>query len=268
MSKVSLAIHGAAGRMGRRLVALGAHDAQFQIVAAIDHPACMNIGKDAGELAGVGRLGVAVSDQWPATGSVQAVIDFSSPAGAISAMNRCSELGLPLVLATTGLEKEHHELLHQIVKKIPVCFSPSMSLAVNLTMKLAQQAAQVLKNVSSGVDVEIIERHHRYKEDSPSGTALKFGQLISDEMGLTQPMHGRHGQIGARTRNEIGYHAVRTGDNPGEHTIVFGMLGETIELRVAASNRDCYVQGAFAAAKFIQDKKPGLYSMTDVLGLG
>jgi 4-hydroxy-tetrahydrodipicolinate reductase len=143
-----------------------------------------------------------------------------------------------------------------------------MSLAVNLTMKLAQQAAKVLKNVSSGVDVEIIERHHRFKEDSPSGTALKFGQIIAEEMNLPQAVHGRHGQIGARSRQEIGYHAVRTGDNPGEHTIVFGLLGETIELKVGASNRDCYVQGAFAAAKFIQGKPPGLYSMTDVLGLG
>lgn len=268
MSKTTLAIHGAAGRMGRRLVALGTQDAHFQVVAAIDHAACMQIGKDAGELAAVGKIGVAVSDQWPAAGSVNAVIDFSSPAGALVAMHQCAELGLPLVLATTGLEKEHQELLHKITKKIPVCYSPSMSLAVNLTMKLAQQAARVLKNVSSGVDVEIIERHHRYKEDSPSGTALKFGSIIANEMGLDKEMHGRHGQIGKRERNEIGYHAVRTGDNPGEHTIVFGMLGETIELRVAASNRDCYVQGAFAAAQFLQGKPAGLYSMSDVLGLG
>jgi 4-hydroxy-tetrahydrodipicolinate reductase len=268
MSKISLAIHGAAGRMGRRLVALGAHDADFRIVAAIDHPSSMYLGKDAGELAGVGNLGVPVTSTWPSPESIAAVIDFSSPAGALSAMKRCSELGLPLVLATTGLEKEHHELLHLIAEKIPVCHSPSMSLAVNLTMKLAQQAAKVLKNVSSGVDVEIIERHHRFKEDSPSGTALKFGQIIAEEMNLPQAVHGRHGQIGARSRQEIGYHAVRTGDNPGEHTIVFGLLGETIELKVGASNRDCYVQGAFAAAKFIQGKPPGLYSMTDVLGLG
>lgn len=267
MSKITLAIHGAAGRMGRRLVALGTQDSHFEVVAAIDHAACMQVGKDAGELAAVGKIGVAISDQWPAAGSVQAVIDFSSPAGALVAMRQCADRGLPLVLATTGLENEHHELLREITTKIPVCYSPSMSLAVNLTMKLAQQASRVLRNVSSGVDVEIIERHHRYKEDSPSGTALKFGQIIANEMGLDKPMHGRHGQIGQRTRNEIGYHAVRTGDNPGEHTIVFGMLGETIELRVAASNRDCYVQGAFAAAQFLQGQSAGLYSMSDVLGL-
>ncbi len=113
---------------------------------------------------------------------------------------------------------------------------------------LVQQAAKALKNVPQGVDVEIIERHHRYKEDSPSGTALKFGDLVAQEMGLSEHVHGREGQCGARTRNEIGYHAVRTGDDPGQHTIIFGMLGETIELRVAASNRDCYAQGALAAA--------------------
>ena len=118
MSKTTLAIHGAAGRMGRRLVALGTQDAHFQVVAAIDHAACMQIGKDAGELAAVGKIGVAVSDQWPAAGSVNAVIDFSSPAGALVAMHQCAELGLPLVLATTGLEKEHQELLHEITKKM------------------------------------------------------------------------------------------------------------------------------------------------------
>ncbi len=142
-----------------------------------------------------------------------------------------------------------------------------MSLAVNLTMRLAQQAAKALKNVPQGADVEIIERHHRYKEDSPSGTALKFGQLIADEMGITNHVHGREGQVGARTRNEVGYHAVRVGDDPGQHTIIFGMLGETIELRVAASSRDCYAQGALAAAKFLVGKKPGIYSMFDVLGM-
>jgi 4-hydroxy-tetrahydrodipicolinate reductase len=117
------------------------------------------------------------------------------------------------------------------------------------------------------VDVEIIERHHRFKEDSPSGTALKFGQIVAEVMDIDQHMHGRSGRPGARPRNEIGYHAVRAGDNPGEHTIVFGMLGETLELRVAASNRDCYAQGAHLAAEWLIGKKPGLYGMKDVLGL-
>jgi 4-hydroxy-tetrahydrodipicolinate reductase len=117
------------------------------------------------------------------------------------------------------------------------------------------------------VDVEIIESHHRFKEDAPSGTALKFGQILSDAMGISAQTHGRSGRPGARPRNEIGYHAVRAGDDPGQHTILFGMLGEKLELRVAASNRDCYAQGALLAAEWLVGKPPGLYGMNDVLSL-
>ena len=141
-----------------------------------------------------------------------------------------------------------------------------MSLAVNLTMKLVREAARVLRNVPEGVDVEIIERHHRFMEDAPSGTALKFGQIIAEEMGQTEHVHGRHGRPGPRPRCEIGYHALRVGDNVGEHTIVFGMLGEAIDITVKGSTRDSYAYGALAAAKFLATKKPGLYSMADVLG--
>jgi 4-hydroxy-tetrahydrodipicolinate reductase len=140
-----------------------------------------------------------------------------------------------------------------------------MSLAVNLTMRLAETAAKALKDRDA--DVEILERHHRFKEDSPSGTALKFGQIIAAAMGQTAHRHGREGRPGKRPHSEIGYHAIRIGDNPGEHTIIFGMLGETIELSVRATNRDCYAAGALAAAKFLVGKKPGLYGMNDVLGL-
>jgi 4-hydroxy-tetrahydrodipicolinate reductase len=117
------------------------------------------------------------------------------------------------------------------------------------------------------VDVEILECHHRFKEDAPSGTALKFGQIVASAMDLTEHTHGRSGRPGPRPRKEIGYHAIRAGDNPGEHTVIFGMLGETIELRVAATNRDCYAQGALLAAEWLIGKPPGLYGMNDVLGL-
>jgi 4-hydroxy-tetrahydrodipicolinate reductase len=142
-----------------------------------------------------------------------------------------------------------------------------MSLAVNLAMKLAETAAAALKDHPSGADVEIIERHHRFKEDAPSGTALKFGEIIARMMGHTDERHGRSGRPGQRPHGEIGYHAVRTGDHPGQHTISFGLLGETLEIDVRATNRDCYAHGALAAAKFLAGKKPGLYSMNDVLGL-
>lgn len=265
MSLVKVAIHGAGGRMGRRLVALGSQDSQLSISAAIENSAHPSLGQDAGALAGVNPLGVTVVAKWP--NQVDVAIDFSSPEGASAALTHCTANLIPLVIATTGLSDEQISTIHQSAKKIPICWAPNMSLAVNLTMRLAQQAAKALKNVPQGADVEIIERHHRYKEDSPSGTALKFGQLIADEMGITNHVHGREGQVGARTRNEVGYHAVRVGDDPGQHTIIFGMLGETIELRVAASSRDCYAQGALAAAKFLVGKKPGIYSMFDVLGL-
>jgi 4-hydroxy-tetrahydrodipicolinate reductase len=259
-----LAIHGAAGRMGQRLIALGSQDHDFKIVAAIDnfnHPA---VGQDAGSTAGIKPLGVEISATWPA--DIDVAIDFSIPAACTAAVRHCQSHSIPLVVATTGLSEAQVAEVRTAAESIPICWAPSMSLAVNLTMKLAQQAAQALRHVPSGVDVEIIERHHRFKEDAPSGTALKFGEIISQEMQLTQPVHGREGQCGQRTRQEIGYHAVRTGDNPGEHTIVFGMLGEVIELRVAASNRDCYASGALAAAKFLLGKPAGLYNMFHVLG--
>lgn len=265
MSVVRVAIHGAGGRMGRRLVALASEDNGLQLAAAIDcatHPA---LGQDAGTLAGVSPLGVPLVADWP--DGIEVVIDFSSPGGCMSAVTMCTQRRIPLVVATTGLSAEQISTVQSTAHMIPVCWAPNMSLAVNLTMRLAQQAARALKNVPQGVDVEIIERHHRYKEDSPSGTALKFGDLIANEMGLDQHVHGREGQVGARSRNEIGYHAVRTGDDPGQHTIVFGMLGETIELRVAASSRDCYAQGALAAAKFLVKKSAGMFNMFDVLGL-
>ena len=141
-------------------------------------------------------------------------------------------------------------------------------MAVNLTMKLTQQITETLKDVPGGLDIEILERHHRFKADAPSGTAIRFGELIAEKMdGDVKHVHGREGETGQRTRSEIGYHAIRVGDNPGEHTIVFGMMGERIEINVAASNRDCYASGAIVAAKWLQGKPAGLYSMFDVLGL-
>ncbi len=235
---IAIAIHGAAGRMGRRLVALGSQDAELKIVAAVDSPECRDLGKDAGHLAGGVELHV------PLTGALNvpadAVIDFSIPDGAERIVGICLERKVPLVMATTGLNEAQKSLILEAAKQIPIVWSPS---------------------------IEIVERHHRMKEDSPSGTALKFGEIIAGVMGQTEHQHGRSGQVGKRRPHEIGYHAVRTGDNPGEHTIIFGLLGETLEITVKASNRDCYALGALAAAKFVAGQQPGLYSMYDVLGL-
>jgi 4-hydroxy-tetrahydrodipicolinate reductase len=251
--------------MGQRVTALASKDKRFQIVAALESANHPLLGKDAGLIAGVGEIGIPLGVVGESNADV--VIDFSVPDAAVAVVAHCVEFSRPLVIATTGLEPEQPEYVRKSAKKIPIVWSPSMSTAVNVAMKLTEVAASALRELPTGVDVEIIERHHRFKEDSPSGTALKFGEIVAEVMDIDQHTHGRSGRPGVRPRNEIGYHAVRAGDNPGEHTIVFGMLGETLELRVAASNRDCYAQGALLAAEWLVGKPPGLYGMKDVLGL-
>ena len=262
---LNLVIHGAAGRMGRRLVALAAEDPQLRLVAAVDVPDHQRLGADAGELAGVGKLGVPLADALPVRAEPDVAIDFSLPAGTEAFLPICVASRLPLVVATTGFDDRQEQQLADASEQIALLRAPNMSLAVNLTMKLARMAAEALR--AQEADVEILERHHRFKEDAPSGTALKFGEIIAAVMGQTDHRHGRHGRTGARPRGEIGYHAIRTGDHPGEHTIVFSMLGETVELTVRASSRDCYALGALAAAKFLAGKPPGQYAMADILGL-
>jgi 4-hydroxy-tetrahydrodipicolinate reductase len=251
--------------MGKRLVALAAVDPQLQLVAALENPNHPDAGKDAGSVAGTDPLDLPLSAEIPA--DVDVVIDFSVPAAASRIAEVCAERGLPLVMATTGLDEATQRQVRLTAEHAPVVWAPNMSLAVNVAMKLSRIAAQSLRGNPNGVDVEIIERHHRFKEDAPSGTALKFGQVIAGEMGQTRSVHGREGITGKRTADEIGYHAVRVGDNPGEHTIVFGLLGETVEVTVRATNRDCYALGALAAAKWVVGKPPGIYGMDDVLGL-
>jgi len=263
--RMNIAIHGAAGRMGQRVTALAAGQANLEIVAALESASHPQLGQDAGTLAGIGEIGVPLTVVGESTADV--VIDFSVPDAAAAVVTHCVANKKPLVIATTGFDEQQAAAIRDASQQIPIVWAPSMSTAVNLVMKLTEIAGQVLKDVPSGVDVEIIERHHRFKEDAPSGTALRFGEIVAGAMGLTDQTHGRTGRPGARPRNEIGYHAVRTGDNPGEHTIVFGMLGETIELKVAASNRDCYAQGALLAAEWLHDKPSGLYNMNDVLGI-
>ena len=260
-----IGVNGAAGRMGQRVVALAAADNGLKVAAAYESAASTKLGQDAGELAGVGSLGVKIAAQL--IEPVDAIIDFSTPEACVHIAEICAQRRIPLVVATTGLNESQKAAVLAAAQETAVCYSPSMSLAVNLAMKLVREASRALKDLSSGVDVEIVERHHRYKEDAPSGTALKFGQIVAEEMGQPNHVHGREGQTGKRPQNEIGYHALRTGDNVGEHTIIFGMLGETLEVYVRGHTRDSYAYGALAAAKFIATKPAGLYSMNDVLGL-
>ena len=261
-----LVMHGAAGRMGQRIIACaGAEPARWMLVAAVDRAGHPRAGSDAGTLAGVAAAGVAISDGWTCPADV--VIDFSLPGAVAAIAAACVARKVPLVVATTGLEASDQTAIHEAAKQIAILQSPSMSLAVNAAMDLVSRAAALLHRSGVRADVEIVECHHRHKEDSPSGTALKFGSLVQDAMAQTRAAHGREGRPGARPADEIGYHAVRAGDNPGEHTILFGLEGESLSVNVRATNRDCYARGALAAAAFLAGKPAGLYSMRDVLGI-
>lgn len=264
-STTKVAIHGAAGRMGRRLIAIAVNDPDIELVAALENASHSLIGQDAGGLAGIGDINVPLTSSLDL--DVNAVIDFSVPTASEKITHLCVEKRIPLVLATTGLDDVQQTNVAEAAKFIPIVWAPNMSLAVNLAMKLADVAAQGLRDYPSGVDVEIMEKHHRFKEDAPSGTALRFGEIIADVMGQTRHVHGREGRPGKRSRDEIGYHAFRVGDNPGEHTIVFGLLGESIEISVGSTNRDGYAQGSMTAARFVAKQSPGLYGMNDVFGL-
>ena len=263
MTQTRIAVHGAAGRMGQRLVALSAADPELRLAAALEAAGHPQLGEDAGLVAGVGPLEVPLGSALDA--EVDVVIDFSLPEAAEAILDVCLRKRLPLVVATTGFSEGQQRRLEAAAEQIPLLRAPNMSLAVNLAMKLCQVAGEALRDKDA--DVEILERHHRFKEDAPSGTALKFGRIVADVMGQDEHCHGRQGRPGARPHHEIGYHAIRVGDNPGEHTIVFAMLGEMIEVTVRATNRDCYAQGALAAAKFLAGKPPGGYGISDVLGL-
>src|SRR3954468_11041468 len=195
---MKLAIHGAAGRMGQRVTALAVNDPRFQVVAALesaDHPL---LGQDAGLVAGVGQIGVPLGVVGESNADV--VVDFSVPDAAIAVIAHCVGASRPVVVATTGLDGEQQTYVKKAAQKIPIVWSPSMSTAVNVAMKLTDIAAHALKDLPTGVDVEIIECHHRFKEDAPSGTALKFGKIAAQAMELTEHTHGRSGRPGARPR--------------------------------------------------------------------
>ena len=251
--------------MGTRLIQLIEADRELRLGAAIeraDHP---RIGEDAGALAGLTRLGVALSAKLNPDVKLDALIDFSLPAGTLSLIGPCRELGIPLVVGTTGLTPEQKGSLLAAADRIPVLVSPTLSRAVNLLMKLAGEAAAAL---GPAADIEIVERHHHFKKDAPSGTALRLAEIVGEAIGSgpDRYAHGREGVTGERPRGEIGLHSLRTGDNPGEHTVVFGLMGECLELSHRALNRDGFALGALDAAKFLAGKPPGVYTMKDLLG--
>jgi 4-hydroxy-tetrahydrodipicolinate reductase len=263
--KTTIGINGACGRMGQRLVALAREDKDLALGAALETARHPQLDRDAGEVAGIGPVGVPVRADLPPEQRLDAVIDFSQPDGTMNILPVCVQRRLPLVVATTGHTPEQRREIEAAAHEIALLMAPNMSLAVNVLMNLARQTAEALKG--KGFDVEILERHHRFKKDSPSGTALHFARLIQEAMGQKHLRHGREGLVGERPADEIGVHAIRVGDNVGEHTIVFSTLGETLELTHRAHTRDCYARGALQAAKFLAGKPAGRYTMNDVLGL-
>ncbi len=263
--KTPIAINGACGRMGQRLVALAHEDRVLQVVAAVDSASNPRVGEDAGVVAGVGAIGVPITGELPLSARPECVIDFSSPAGTKAILKTCVDRRLPLVVATTGHEPEQRQEILSAAHLTAILFAPNMSLVVNLLFKLTKLTGEVLKG--KGFDVEIIEQHHRFKKDAPSGTAVQFAKIVQEAMGQKHIRHGREGMVGERPADEIGVHALRTGDNVGEHTIIFAALGETLELVHRSSSRDSYARGALEAAKFLAGKGAGSYSRADVLGL-
>jgi 4-hydroxy-tetrahydrodipicolinate reductase len=263
--KTKIAINGACGRMGHRLVALAQEDPELALLAALDSPNHPNHGKDAGEIAGVGHIGVPVTGSLTNPQDIEVVIDFSTPEGTMTILPVCVAHKIPLVIATTGHSAQQREEIEAATHDTAILFTANLSLVVNVLFNLVAEASRML--AGKGFDVEIIERHHRFKKDSPSGTAMQFAHIVQKVMQQTTLKHGREGLVGERPPDEIGIHAVRAGDNVGEHTIIFSTLGETLELVHKGYSRDSYARGALMAAKFLAGKGAERYTMNDVLGL-
>ncbi len=261
-----IAVNGAAGAMGRRVVALAARDERWQLVAALERTGHADLGADAGALAGVGALGVALTDEL--AGEPEVLIDFSTPGSTVARARQCAERGVALVIGTTGLSAEQAgEIEGDAASRVPVVMAPNMSVGVNLLFRLAEEVAGAL----AGYDVEIVEAHHRRKVDAPSGTALELGRRVCRALGREPEaalICGREGRGGPRPDGEVAIHAVRGGDVVGEHTVIFAGPGERIELTHRAGSRDVFAAGALRAAAFVAGCSPGLYSMEDVVGEG
>jgi 4-hydroxy-tetrahydrodipicolinate reductase len=263
--KPKLVVVGAAGRMGRRIIALAAESSRFDIAGAIEKADNPEIGKDAGLLAGTGPLNIAVSDSWPAGANV--AIDFSSPEAADNTLAHCVQHDISLVLGTTGLTTQQQEAIKAAAGKIPILYGTNMSVGMNVLFALVGKAAALL---GDDYDIEIIEEHHRFKKDAPSGSALTLAQNICQATARPYPdslIHGRSGKDTLRKKGEIGVHAVRAGDITGVHSVIYGTLGETITLNHTAHSRDTLVRGALRAAEWLLHNPPALYSMSDVLGI-
>ncbi|WP_027965804.1 4-hydroxy-tetrahydrodipicolinate reductase [Halomonas halocynthiae] len=265
----SIAIAGAAGRMGRTLVAAVSQDEQARLAGGSVSPDSTLAGSDLGELAGCGRMGaVAVASLTDMVDDFDVLIDFTSPSVTLNHLAFCAEHGKAMVIGTTGFSDEELAELDHYSNRVAMVFAPNMSVGVNLTLKLLETAARALGD--EGYDIEVIEAHHRHKVDAPSGTALRMGEVVAGALGRTLREHGvfeRVGQCGPRSDREIGFATVRAGDIVGEHTVMFATEGERIEITHKASSRMTFARGAVRAARWVVGQKAGRYDMADVLAL-
>ena len=264
---VRTVIAGVSGRMGRALLEAVAGDTDCVLAAALDRTGSPLVGQDPAAAWGAAS-GVRVSDQTAtALEGAQVLIDFTRPEATFGYLEACVKAGVPLVIGTTGFDEAGKSRIAAASKQIPVVFAPNMSVGVNLLMKLAELAAQVLED---GYDIEIIEAHHRHKVDAPSGTALGLGQAVASATNrdlAACAVYGREGVTGERESKTIGFATVRGGDIVGDHTLLFAGIGERVELTHKASSRATFALGALRAAKWLQGRAPGLYDMRDVLNL-
>ncbi len=265
---IKVIVSGAAGRMGCRLVSLVRDSTALTLVGALEGKGHHALGKDAGETAGSGRAGVPITDNLPVLierGEV--VIDFSTPEATLEHLRMMAQHQRAMVIGTTGFSASEVDELKSLARQVPCVFSPNMSIGINLIYKVISEMA---KTLGDDYDIEVIEAHHRLKKDAPSGTALKIAEVLAHAVNrdLNQVgVYARKGLIGERTKDEIGIQTIRAGDIVGDHTILFGGMGERIEVTHRAGSRDTFARGALRAARWVVRKPPGLYDMMDVLSL-
>ncbi|MDI6800880.1 MAG: 4-hydroxy-tetrahydrodipicolinate reductase [Thermodesulfovibrionales bacterium] len=261
-------VTGATGKMGSRITALSRDYHELKLIGAVERTGHEAIGKDIGQIVGIGEAGLKVADKLESIiDGCDVIIDFTSTNATLQHLKLAFEKKKAMVIGTTGFEKEQIESIKTMCKDIPVVLAPNMSVGVNLLLKVLQDVAQVL---GDDYDIEIVEAHHRLKKDAPSGTAMKMAQVIADAVSRNLDdvaVYTRKGLIGERTKREIGIQTVRGGDIVGEHTVYFCGLGERIEITHKASSRDTFARGALKAALWIANRAAGLYDMQDVLGL-
>ena len=264
---MKIAVAGASGRMGRMLVEAIQNTEDATLAGALDVTSAPGIGSDAGAFLGK-PTGVSIeSELAKGLADSQYLVDFTRPEGTLKHLEYCAAHGIKMIIGTTGFDDAGKAAIAAAAQKIAIVFAPSMSVGVNVTMKLLEMAA---KSFSEGYDIEIIEAHHRHKVDAPSGTALKMGEVIAGALGRDLrdvAVYAREGVTGERDPSSIGFATIRGGDIVGDHTVLFAGIGERIEISHKSSSRATYVHGSLRAARFLIDKKTGLYDMQDVLGL-